>query len=214
MTSFLVRNGSIFVRSCCSFVDQLLLLRLELRDLLVERLQLGLRERLALERHAGEVLAALGQRLARLGVELDDLLLELRGLHLKALLRRDDVGDALLDVLEQLDLLLVAVVERLAGVLGPVEQPRDLRLDDGGHPTGQPGHAISSFPTRSRVPPSSSTPRPVEPRSAVKSQPVLTRWMGIADANTAGYVHGGVDHAPLRRGGRHRGRAPLRLRAS
>ena len=40
-------------------VDQLLLLRLELRDLLVERLQLGLGELLALERDAREVLAAL-----------------------------------------------------------------------------------------------------------------------------------------------------------
>jgi hypothetical protein len=41
---------------------------------------------------------------------------------LQALLRRDDVGDPLLDVLEQLDLLLVAVLERLAGILGTVEE--------------------------------------------------------------------------------------------
>ena len=130
--------------------DQLLLLLLELLDLLVERLHLGLRERLALERHAGEVLTSLSERLAGLGVELHNLLLELLRLHLKALLRRDHVGDALLDVLKQLDLLLVAVVERLAGILSPVEHPRDLGLHNCGHPTGQPGHAISSFPTRSQ----------------------------------------------------------------
>jgi acyl-CoA hydrolase len=32
----------------------------------------------------------------------------------------------------------------------------------------------------------------VQPRSASDSGSVLTRWMGIEDANTAGYVHGGV----------------------
>jgi hypothetical protein len=44
-------------------VDQRGLLGLELGDLLVERLQLGLRELLALERGAGEVLAVLRERL-------------------------------------------------------------------------------------------------------------------------------------------------------
>ena len=32
----------------------------------------------------------------------------------------------------------------------------------------------------------------MEPRSPSESISVLTRWMGIEDANTAGYVHGGV----------------------
>jgi acyl-CoA hydrolase len=32
----------------------------------------------------------------------------------------------------------------------------------------------------------------MEPRSPSDSISVLTRWMGIEDANTAGYVHGGV----------------------
>src|ERR1700752_546194 len=32
----------------------------------------------------------------------------------------------------------------------------------------------------------------MEPRRASESRSVLTRWMGIEDANTAGYVHGGV----------------------
>ena len=89
--------------------------RLELLHLLVERLQLALRELLALERDAREILAILRERLAGLRVELDDLLLELLLLQLQALLGRDDVGDALLDVLEQLHLLLVAVLQRLAG---------------------------------------------------------------------------------------------------
>ena len=129
--------------------DQRLLLRLQLLDLLVERLQLGLSEVLALERRAREVLATLRERLPGLRVELHDLLLELRGLHLKALLRRDDVGDALLDVLKQLGLLLVAVVERLARVLGPVEHPRDLRLHNRRHASCKPWHVSSSSRTRS-----------------------------------------------------------------
>jgi acyl-CoA hydrolase len=32
----------------------------------------------------------------------------------------------------------------------------------------------------------------MQPRRASDSSSVLTRWMGIEDANTAGYVHGGV----------------------
>ena len=105
MTSFLVRKDSILARSFFSFSVSCLLLGLELLHLLVQRLELGLGDRLALERGAGKILATLRERLARLGVELDDLLLELPRLHLKALLRRDHVGDALLDVLKQLDLL-------------------------------------------------------------------------------------------------------------
>ena len=32
----------------------------------------------------------------------------------------------------------------------------------------------------------------MEPRPPSASHSVLTRWLGIADSNTAGYVHGGV----------------------
>ena len=130
-------------------LGQRLLLALELLHLRVERLELGLGDRLALERGAGQVLAALRERLAGLRVELDDLLLELVGLHLEALLRRRDVGDALLDVLEQLQLLVVAVVERLGRVLGTVEGLRDLRLYDRGHATGEPSH-VASFALEKR----------------------------------------------------------------
>ena len=140
MTSFLVRNWSIFVPQLLLLLDQRLLLLLELGDLLVERLQLALCELLALERGARKILLARRQRLARLRVELDDLLLELGLLHLEALLGRDDVRDALLDVLQQLHLALVGVLERLARVLGLVEQLVDLRLDDGGHPSAHAGH--------------------------------------------------------------------------
>ena len=122
MTSFLERNCSIFVRSFCSECGHLLLLLLELPDLRVERLKLGLGDVLALERGAGKLLVAGGQRLAGLRVELQHLLLELLLLQLETLLRRDDVGDPLLYVLEQLDLLLVAVLESLGRILGAIQE--------------------------------------------------------------------------------------------
>src|SRR5207244_2267365 len=82
--------------------------------LLVEILKLRLHRGLALEGGAGEVLTAGAERLARLRVELDDALLELRRLELEALLRGDHVGDPALDVLVQLELFLVRVFERRA----------------------------------------------------------------------------------------------------
>jgi len=67
----------------------LLLLLLELLHLGVELLELLLRGRLLLERLPCEVLTVGGDRLARLGLELDDVLLELLRLQLEPLLRRD-----------------------------------------------------------------------------------------------------------------------------
>src|SRR5206468_4192943 len=90
-----------------------------------------------------KVLLAGGQRLAGLRVELDHALLKAVLLHLEALLGGDDLGDALLDVLQQLELLVVAVVQRLAGILRAVEQLGDLRLDDGGEPSTDAGHLAS-----------------------------------------------------------------------
>src|SRR5919197_1857171 len=110
--------------------DELLLLLLELLGLLVETLQLLLETRLPLERLAREILPARPQSLSRLRVELDDALLQLRLLQFEPLLRGDHVGDPALDVLEQLELPLVRVVQRLRRVLGPVEQLRELRLHD------------------------------------------------------------------------------------
>jgi len=63
-----------------------------------------------------------------LRLELHNALLQLRLLHLQAFLRGDDVGDAALDVLQQLALALVRVVQRLARVLRVIEQLRELRL--------------------------------------------------------------------------------------
>src|SRR6266536_1189010 len=87
-----------------------------------------------------EDLAPLPERLARLRVELDDVLLEGLRLQLETLLGRDDVGDAPLHVLEQLELPLVRVVEGLGGPFRPVEQLRVPRLDDRHRPLHQPGH--------------------------------------------------------------------------
>ena len=143
MTSFLVRNWSIFDRSFASLSTSVLLLRLELLHLRVQPLQLALGELLALQRDAREILAVLRKRLTGLRVQLDDLLLELLLLQLQALLGRDDVRDALLDVLEQLHLLLVAVLQRLSRILGLVEHPVDLGLDYRGEPPGHAGHGTS-----------------------------------------------------------------------
>ena len=118
----------------------------------VEPLELLLRDRLALERGAGEVLAVGRERLARLVVELGELLLELLRLQLEPLLRGDDVGDAALDVLQHLELLLVRVVERHRGVLGAVEQLRVPRLDDGRGSAHQAGHVRINLPVRVRPP--------------------------------------------------------------
>src|SRR3954471_18208602 len=47
------------------------------------------------------------------------------------------------------------------------------------------------------APPSAWVGRPrlpgaVKPRSPSRSRSELTRWMGVAEANTAGFVHGGM----------------------
>jgi hypothetical protein len=110
--------------------DELLLLLLEPLRLLIEALELLLQTGLPFERLAGQILATGGDRLPRLALELDDALLQLRLLQLEPLLGRDDVGDPPLDVLEQLELPLVGVVERLGRVFRAVEQLRQLRLHD------------------------------------------------------------------------------------
>ena len=82
------------------------------------------------ERLGGEVLTVLRQRLSCLVLQLGRRLLQLLGLELDPLLRRCHIGEATLDLLELLDLLLVGEIERLAGVLGPVEDFVRLGLDD------------------------------------------------------------------------------------
>jgi len=68
------------------------------------------------------LLVAGGERLAGLSVQFHDALPKPLGLELQPLLRGGDVGDPLLDVLQLLDLLLVAVLERLSGILGAIEE--------------------------------------------------------------------------------------------
>jgi hypothetical protein len=79
---------------------------------------------------AREIFAPGGERLPRLRVELDDALLELLRLKLQPLLGRDHVGDAALDVLQGLELLLVGVVQRLLRVFGAIQQRAELCPDD------------------------------------------------------------------------------------
>ena len=103
-------------------IDQLLLLVLELRHLLVERLHLAVSQVFAFARRPRQVLTACGYGLARLLVELDRVLFDACLLQLQTLLGGHDVGDSPLDVLQLLELLLIAVIQRLRGVLGPVKQ--------------------------------------------------------------------------------------------
>ena len=123
--------------------DEGFLLRLELLHLAVERLQLLLGRRLALERLLREVVAVGRDGLPGLRLELDDVLLDRLRLQLEPLLRRHDVGDAALHVLELLEHLLVRVVERLRRVLGAVERARGLRLEDQHEALPETGHPSS-----------------------------------------------------------------------
>ncbi len=130
ITSFCERNASILAASVFSPSTSLLLLRFQLLSLLHDRLELRLDRRLPRQRLAREVFAAGGQRLPGLAVQLFDLLLHRRVLHLQPLLGRRDVGDAALDVLELAELLLIGVVEGLVGVLGAIQRLRELGLED------------------------------------------------------------------------------------
>ena len=130
MVSFWVRKDSTLACSRCeasvSFSSSpwsWALLRLEVGHLAGER-------RLAGQRLAGEVLAAHRQRLLGLLGELVGLLLQLGRLELDPLAARRDVGHAAAYLRQQLELPLVAVVERLARVLGAVERLVRLGAED------------------------------------------------------------------------------------
>ena len=139
-TSFWVRNDSTFADSRRSWSIRFCCCCSSCGDLRVEPLQLALDQRLSLERRSREVLAVPGERLTGLTVELHDALLELRGLELKPLLRSDDVGHPALDLLEHLELLLVAVVEGLPRILGLVEHRVRLDLEQGRETRHETGH--------------------------------------------------------------------------
>ena len=110
--------------------DRIILDDDSLTNLEARLLQLLLDAGLALERLAREILTAGGNGLPRLGVERDDVLLELLRLELEALLGRDDVRDSSFDVLQRLELLLVRVVEGLLWILGAVQKRAEFRPDD------------------------------------------------------------------------------------
>ena len=114
--------------------DELLLLALEVGVLGPEVGDLRGEARLAGQGLAGEVLAAGGDGLLGLALELGRLLLELVDLELDALAAGRDVGDAAAYLAQQLELALVAVVQRLARVLGLVERLVGLGPEDQAHP--------------------------------------------------------------------------------
>ena len=195
MTSFLVRNGSILERSFCSFSisdcccasSSATCWSSDWSSVCANCLRSSaVRARSSLPG---------GERLARLRVELDDLLLELLLLQLEALLRRDDVGDALLDVLQQLHLLLVAVLERLRGILRPVEQLEIFALMTVDMRPPMPGTASSLMQFGSW---SKRTVRRWRGRLAAAPSPV---WIG---------VRGRSGWRALEAARRARGRAPAR----
>ena len=115
-------------------VDQLLLLRLELSDLLVETLEFNHRSLLSLERETREVLTTGGHRLPGLVLDVGDAGAHLLSLELETPLVGDHLHDAPLDVLEHLSLLVVGVIQSLPRVFGPVQQPVHLRFHHGRHP--------------------------------------------------------------------------------
>ena len=55
-----------------------------------------------------------------------------------------------------------------------------------------------------------SDPADTTPRPASQSESLLVKWMGITDANSAGFVHGGDGDEALRRGSRVGRASPLR----
>ena len=83
---------------------------------------------------ACEVLAARADRLLGLALELGRLLLELVDLELDPLAAGGDVGDTAAYLAEELELALIAVVQRLARVLGLVERLVGLGLEDQADP--------------------------------------------------------------------------------
>ena len=153
-------------------VGQLLLLALEVGDLHVDRADLVLDGLLALQRRAREVLITRGQRLARLPVELDDLLPQAVLLVLQPLARGRHLGNPVLDVRHQLELLLIAVVQRLRRILGAIQRRRGLRLHQGAKPSPKSGHHISSRPA-----PSDTRPVTDEPARGAHCPAPVTRSM-------------------------------------
>ena len=141
-TSFWVRNASSLAWSFCWLSVSCSYRRVDRADLVLDGL-------LALQRRAREILITRAQRLARLPVELDDLLAQAVLLVLQPLARGRHLGNPVLDVRHQLELLLIAVVQRLRRILGAIHRRRGLRLHQGAQPSPKSGHRISSRPAPS-----------------------------------------------------------------
>src|SRR6266511_3207146 len=125
-------------------VDQLGLLGLELVVLDLQVAELARDRRAPCQRLPGQVVAVLADGLARLVLQLGGRLLEGLRLELHALARGGDVRHAPAHLLEQLELPLVGVVQRLSWILVPVECLRCLRLEDHREPLHQTHRPRSS----------------------------------------------------------------------
>jgi hypothetical protein len=109
--------------------DHLTLLALQVGDDLIELEELLADQPLALERLAGEVLPAELKRLACTQIELVELILPAITLVYEALFGGDEVGHVAAQPVQLLQLLAIAVIEDLHGVLGPVEEPGESRFE-------------------------------------------------------------------------------------
>ncbi len=135
------------------------------------------------QRLAGEVLAAAGERGLGLLLELGALLLELGDLQLETLAAGGHVGHAAAHLLQQLELLLVGVVQRLARVLRLVQGLVRLGLEDQGEALpeahrGAPlpwcdswGNDVRGRRTRSNLSATRRTWRPVGPPRPPSGRP-------------------------------------------
>ena len=167
--------------------DELLLLALERRLLLLEGGDLRGEPGLAGQRLAGEVLATGADGLLGLSLELGRLLLELVDLELDALAAGGHVGDTAADLGEELELPLVAVVEGLAGVLRLVQGLVGLGAEDQAdalhetHRGGDPllvmrGWWLGRLDCRShpRTKPKAEVGHPATPRPAGRGDRLVT----------------------------------------
>ena len=129
----------------------------EVGDLLVDGGTAG-------QRLAGQVVAAGGDRLLRLCLQLVSVALKLLHLQLEALTAGGDVSDPPAHLGQQLQLLLIGVVERLARVLVLVEDLVRLGFADQGESTA---HAHPVWTSRSAE--RSSRPRTTSLTSSLRT---------------------------------------------
>ena len=123
-----------------------------MRDLALQPIKLFLGRLRSRQRQPSQVIAALGDCLAGLGLELGLALAELVLLKFQPLLRSQDVRHAATNLLQRLQLLLIGEVQRLVGILGLVEDRVHFLLNHVGHSLY---HAHFEKPPRHKATPSS-----------------------------------------------------------